>query len=307
MNLIKVSTQDELDAALALPAPHEIWICGTGRFVLRQSAQHFVRATESSHVVAWGSSHVEAWGSSHVVAWGSSHVEAWGSSHVEARESSHVVAWGSSHVEARGSSHVEARESSHVVARESSHVEARGSSHVVARGAAFVRARDRSKTEVATGSTVVVMRHATTAIVENGSVVIDVPPVTTAQAWCDYYGVEVKDGVAIVYKAVRDSYCSSHGLLYAPGSAPTAPDWDGGKEECGGGLHFSPRPVAAKGFDPDATKFLACPVALVDMRAPAANDAYPSKIKARGCCGPVREVTLWGEPVEPSAEEAVSR
>jgi hypothetical protein len=311
-DVIKVHTQAELDAALALTGEREIWICGAGRFVLRGTAQHYVRATESSHVEARGSSHVEARGSSHVEAWESSHVEAWESSHVEAWGSSHVEAWESSHVEARGSSHVVARGSSHVEAWESSHVEARGSSHVeawgsshvvaresshvVARGAAFVRQRDRAAVKVAPNCSVVVMRHAAVQPVDGGTV-IDVAPITTVEGWCDYHGIEVAAGVAVLYKAVDRDYRSGHGFLYAPGSIPVASDWDGGKRECGGGLHFSPRPVAAKAFHPSATKFLACPIRLTDIRPPRADDAHPEKVKARGCCGPVSEVTLWGEPV----------
>lgn len=167
MEIVKVTTQQELDSALASPAPREVWICGTGRFVLRESAQH----------------------------------------------------------------HVSARESAHVVARES------------------------------------------------------------------YHGVDVADGIATVFKAVRHDYRSAHGLAYVPGTTPIAPDWDGGKEECGGGLHFSPSAAGAKGFDDEATRFLSCQVRLSDMRAPKADDSYPSKIKASGCCAPVSEVTLWGAPV----------
>jgi hypothetical protein len=287
MTIARVSTQNELDVALATPAPHEIWICGTGDFVLRDSAQHFVRATDTSHVVARESSHVEARGSSHVVARGSSHVVAWGSSHVVARESSHVEAWESSHVVAWESSHVEARESSHVEAWESS--------HVVAWGAVLVRARDRANVKAAS-TLIVIMNHATTTSIEGGTVV-QVPPVTTAEAWCDYYGVEVQDGIAMVYKAVNDAYRSGYDFPYTPGSIPVASDWDGGRAECGGGLHFSPTPIAAKDFNNGATRFLACPVRLTDIRAPKANDSHPSKIKASGCCGPVVEVDLWRQPM----------
>jgi len=256
---VQVKTQQELDTALA-EGKFPILI-GTGWFTVRGS----------SHVEAWESSHVEAWESSHVEAWESSHVEAWESSHVEARDSSHVVARGSSHVVARDSSHVEAWESSHVEARDSSHVEAWGSNVAV-----HVWGSPASVT---------------------GGVQIAAPNLRTAEDWCAYHGVPVKDGISVLYKAVRDDYRSAHALAYIPGTAPEAPDWDGGKLECGGGLHFAPHPLVALEFDGGATRFLACPVAISDCRPPHPDDLHPSKIKARRCCGPVVEVDRYGKPL----------
>jgi hypothetical protein len=166
----------------------------------------------------------------------------------------------------------------------------------------MVRARDRAIVKAAS-TLLVIMNHATTTSIEGGTVV-QVPPVTTVEGWCEYHGVEVIDGIATVYKAVRDDYKSTNGLHYTPGSLPVASDWDGGRAECGGGLHFSPSPAGAKGFDLEATRFLACPVRLADMRAPNADDRYPSKVKAAGCCGPIVEVDLWGTPVTREAARA---
>jgi hypothetical protein len=269
---IECSTQAQVDK---VTGEGNAAVVRNGRFI----------AKRSSHVVAWGSSHVEAWGSSHVVAWGSSHVVAWGSSHVVARGSSHVVARGSSHVEAWGSSHVEAWGSSHVEAWESSHVVARESSHVVAWGSSHVEASDY----------VSVHKHGTQPKVKGG-VLIEVPRCDTAEKWCAYYGVKVSRGIATLYKAVRDDYRSSRGMSYAPGTKPEAPDWDP-VPECGGGLHFSFHPTAAQSFDPEASRFLACPVRL-DEIVVHADGMYPNKVKAprvvgRGCV----EVDRTGKPI----------
>jgi len=183
--------------------------------------------------------------------------------------------------EIRGSSHVEAWESSHVVAWESSHVEARGSSHVEA--TRFVAIHKHSQ-----------------QVTLAGGVVIDVLKPTSPTEWCDFYGAPVTDGVAILYKAVRDDYRSGRGLLYEPGKTAEAPDWDGGKAECGRGLHFTAHPSIAQGFDDQATRFVACPVALEDMRPPSEQDSHPSKIKARRVCGPIYEVDRFGKPVVPA-------
>ena len=197
---------------------------------------------------------------------------------VEARGSSHVVAWGSSHVEAWGSSHVEAW----------------GSSHVEADGAASLRVFDRVSGKA--GRQVVIQRHSKLTKIDGG-IQIDVELPATAADWCAWHGVKVVDGVAMVYKCVNDDFRSKRGGDYTPGTIPAAPDWDGGAKECGGGYHFSPSAAATRQFA-SGPKFLACPVALTDMRAPKLDDSYANKIKAAKCCGPVVEVDIYGKPVK---------
>lgn len=48
---------------------------------------------------------------------------------------------------------------------------------------------------------------------------------------------------------------------------------------------------------PGATKFVACPVALRDIVV-RENPQYPTKVKARKCCGLVYEVTIDGERID---------
>jgi hypothetical protein len=122
----------------------------------------------------------------------------------------------------------------------------------------------------------------------SGGIVHRVMPPKTPAQWCELNGAMVIDGVATLFKAVHGDFRSSHDFPYNPETVPVAPDWDGGKKECGGGLHFCARPLIAKSFDASATRFMACPVALADM-AVAEDPEYPSKIKAKGCCGPVLE------------------
>jgi hypothetical protein len=126
---------------------------------------------------------------------------------------------------------------------------------------------------------------------------------STPDEWCDYHGVSVNDGIAMLYKAVNHDFISSWGFAYHPGTTPIAPDWDGGEQECGKGLHFSPSPAMTREFVSDPKKFVGCPVALADM-AVHPNGDFPQKVKARGCCGPVYEVDENGEPVPAPAEDA---
>jgi hypothetical protein len=307
---VEVRTQAELDQAVA---NGDFAVCvGDGHFTVRGSSSVVAResssveawgsssvvaresssveAWESSSVVAWGSSRVEArgsssveaWGSSSVVAWGSSSVEAWGSSSVEAWESSSVVAWGSSSVVARGSSRVVARESSRVEAWGSSRVEAWGSSRVEA--AAYVAVHDFGPS------------HGTPTNI-NGGVIITLPKLDTAETWLEFHGVKTEDGIAVLYKAVRDDWRSYHRMSYEPGSTPEAPDWDP-VPECGGGLHFASHPSAAKSFDPDATRFVACPVRVDQIVVHWPAD-YGDKVKAPRVVAPgCWEVDKHGARIE---------
>src|SRR3990167_1371056 len=122
-------------------------------------------------------------------------------------------------------------------------------------------------------------------------------PRQSVEDWCDYYGVTITKGVVVLYKAVRSDFSASRGgVSYQPGTTPAAPDWDGGKEECGGGLHFSPSPGMALEFFGEAKRFVACPIKLSEIVVHWNGD-YPQKVKAAGCCGPVYEVTRHGDRI----------
>ena len=234
-----------------------------------------------------GSFEVETTGDPHIV------VSAGVELRVVARESSQprVVAWESSQPR------VVAWESSQprVVAWESSQprVEARESSQprVVARGYAQLSVIGRVIAECAAKVSVLIQGDAEVQGGQQTRIEINTPT-----DWCDYYGIEVKDSVATLYKAVGDDFRSPHGIAYTPGTQPEALDWDGGSKECGGGLHFSPVPTMARSFNPDAKRFVACPVALSDI-AVHPDGMYPEKCKAARVCAPCFEVDEDGEPI----------
>jgi hypothetical protein len=220
-----------------------------------------LRDSGSSHVVAWGSSHVVAWGSSYVVAWGSSHVVAWGSSHVVARDSSHVVAW----------------DSSHVVAWDSSHVVA--------------------------GRWTAVHLHSQ-RVTLSGGVIIDMTAIdrTDPQTWCDLNGVVVADGRAVLYKATDDSLTAGHEyrpVTYTVGAEVACDDWRD-DHDCGGGLHLSPSPAAAKDYRWDAKRYLAVEVTVADLR-PIPGGTAKCKVP-RGRV--LHEVDLYGRTVTVEAVPA---
>ena len=121
--------------------------------------------------------------------------------------------------------------------------------------------------------------------------------IKTAEDWCDFYGVKVKSGVAILYKAVKEGYSSSRdpSFKWTPNTEPVAENFN--KEvECGAGLHFSPHPRMTREFLSNPTHYIACPVRLSDIVIHPDGD-YPHKCKAPRVCAPVYEVDEDGNKI----------
>ena len=295
----RVTSQAEFDAAIAAQDEVEVGadlvlrLTDAHRSLIRVVGQAILRliASESSNasVVTWGSSNasVVTWGSSKasVVTWGSSKAS------VVTRESSNasVVTRESSKasVETSGSSNasVETRESSNAS------VVAKGISQLMIRGAVKVVAAAAVAIAVLGGS----------PVIEGGGFVARLD-ISTPRGWCDYHGVDVHAGVAILFKVVDLEFRTPQkAFLYQPGTVPVAPDWDGGQAECGGGLHFSPTPYHALNFaghlTRDKRRFVACPVALAGL-AVHPDGQMPDKVKAKGLAGPCWEVDEHGRPVD---------
>ena len=116
--------------------------------------------------------------------------------------------------------------------------------------------------------------------------------------WADFHGVKVVDGIATVYKALRDHYGTDRPGWegkYAPGETPEASDWRD-DASCGGGLHFSPTPRQASDYLWGATRWVKVGVELATLR-PILDGGSP-KCKAPKVVVPCVEVDINGEPVE---------
>ena len=122
---------------------------------------------------------------------------------------------------------------------------------------------------------------------------------STAQDWCDYYGVRTENGTAIVYKATKAEYRSYHGGDYTPGTMPEDTAWNGKKGECerGCGLNFSPTPRHTHEFEREPKHYLECRVSLDEMVVHF-NGQYPQKCTARRVAAPLVEVDVDGNPIE---------
>ena len=258
MTIIEIKTQAQLDKAISADAT-DVRFVKKGEFNI--TCKNWLRV----HVEAALQYEVK------LVAGGSSHVEAWESSHVEAWESSHVEAWGSSHV----------------VARESSHVVASGYVSISIFGKNIVKMTAKCHAFIHNAAAEITGGKTTKAILK------------TPADWCEYYGVPVIKGVATVYKSVKGDYSNPYNgtVKYIPGTMPEAKDWDGGKAECGGGLHFSPCISMALEFHKgDDAKYLACQIKLSEM-AVHFDGSYPNKCKAKRVIAPLIEVDRNGNPI----------
>jgi len=218
-------------------------------------------------------------------AYGSAQVRAYGSAQVRASGSAQVRAYGSAQVRASDSAQVTAYGSAQVTASDSAQVTAYGSAQVTA-----------------SWEGVAITVHGDGPRVEGGTVIrCDAPH--DVREWCRRYGVTVTNGVVVLFKAVNDRFTTQYGVDYSPGSCPVSPDWDGGVQECGGGLHFSPVPWMALKFFCEATRFVACPIRIDDIRVPRPKDTYPEKVKAGACCGAVWECDRDGNRIERGHDE----
>jgi hypothetical protein len=243
------------------------------------SAQELAAVTAAEHCSVRALGQVRAWLSDAARGW------AWGSAAVVAADDARVTAWGAATVRATGAARVEALEHAFV--------DAAGESRVTAFGDTLVRLRGPAAATAQSGATVVQLGRSAERTSAKTA-----PPNRRGGAaeWCAYYGVVVEDGVATLYKAVEEDFRSYHGGSYAPGGLPEAPDWDGGEQECGGGLHFAPRPTFGLLHPDDRARFVACPVRVDEIFVhPRARD--PRKVKAPRVCAPVYEVREDGTPV----------
>ncbi|WP_147252571.1 hypothetical protein [Micromonospora endolithica] len=135
-----------------------------------------------------------------------------------------------------------------------------------------------------------------------GGVIIDVTQLdlTTAAAWCDHHGLTVTDGTVILYKALGDDLTAGGNYgkptVYTVGDTVTCDDWDD-RDECGGGLHFSPTsptPHMATQYRYDATRWLAVEVDAATLR-PITGGGTP-KAKAPAC-RVLHEVDAFGRRI----------
>ena len=240
MTKVYVSTQEELDEALANPKYeyewYEIVICSpkgvwleirdshgkdvyvSSEATVEVSGDASVKAVENATVSAWGRASVNAWNHATVKAFGDARVKAFDDARVKAFDDVRVKAFDTVTVEAFGNSIVTVRDNATVNALEQATIDAFdnatvnacGYATVSAWGRASVRAWDRATVDawedstVEAGIFVAVYVHSKT-VAHQGGVIIDMTLIDAndPETWCAMHLVEVdEDGQAHLYKAL---------------------------------------------------------------------------------------------------------
>lgn len=115
------------------------------------------------------------------------------------------------------------------------------------------------------------------------------------ETWLDFAGVEVRDGKAVLYKAVDDEFYAGHGYVltqYPVGATIEAPDWRD-DNQCGGGYYLCPSPSQALAHYNSAKRFVEVEVKLKHIR-PISGSVAKAKVKKLTV---IAEVTEFGKRV----------
>lgn len=221
-----------------------------------------VYAYGNSTVKAHGRSHVHACHDTKVIAFGASRAELFENARGEARDMAEIWAWHHTEVWAFDTSRVYASQNARVKAYETALVELTERAHaelygfaqaavwdrstVCARGSSLIKAFDASEVR-AHGQSRVLRMSPEAKVHASGCATIMEPP-ETAEEYCDYFGVEARDGSAILYKAVRDDLSSfwDPDTRYTVGETMVSECDPSRERECSTGLHAAPKELALR-------------------------------------------------------------
>ena len=276
MSTIEVTTQAQLDKALEALKPGDWIVCMGGDYwnplrvdgnaSVEAYGNASVRAYGNASVRAYGNAFVEADGNASVRAYGNASVEADGNARVRAYGNARVRAYGNAFVEAYGNASVRADGNASVRADGNASVEAYGNASVEADGNASVRAYGNASVEAR--KYVAIHKFPTSSGKIAGGVIIEVPDLVDGAAWCDFHGVDVADGAAILFKALDEDFSTAHarerGIFYTLGAEVEAADWRP-TPECGHGLHACARPWVALRYNRGAARYVQVRVQVADI------------------------------------------
>jgi len=238
------------------------------KYVECKTQKEFDKAIKDGDIPVVREGYWEVTDSATVRAYDSATVRAYDSATVRAYDSATVTATGSATVTATGSATVTAYGSATVTATGSATVTAYGSATVTAYDSATVTAGDR-----------VAVHKLSKAAKITGGVIIERPDLRDTQGWLEYHGIPItKSGKVVLFKAVDDNFKSGYGWDYSPGSKPVPEKWIP-ENSCGDGLHLCPTPFHALRCMNEATRFVACTVAVADIVTITEYDGSSDKCK----------------------------
>lgn len=253
-------------------------VCAGGHAQVTAQGEASVYLSENATAVASGQAIVEACDWSRVIATKRVAVTLFDHATAEAYEQAQVTAYERTKVGAYGSVVVDAYEQSSVDAHEAVLVHAYGPGQVTATDGVHT------------------WRHSAYTQITGGVVLEGIAKsLRDPVKWCRAYGVEVEDGMAVVYKALGSDLIAGKQYdkptLYQAGTRVEADDWEP-VEKCGNGLHFSPRPYFANQYNDEATRWMRVRIPVGDA-IPIDQGGAP-KIKAPWC-DVVAEVDMFGQ------------
>ena len=278
-----------------------------------------------------GNARATLWGNSSATLWGNSRAELWDDTSAELRDDASATLWGNSSATLKGNARATLKGNARATLRDDASAELWGNSSATLWGTSRAELWDDTSAELRDDASATLGGNARATLWGNSSAtlwgnsraelsrftvarlhsssakatgtghIIDVSDavLSAPDAWAEYHGVEVINGIATVYKALHDHYGTDRPGwrgAYAPGKAPEAPDWRD-DASCGGGLHFSPTPRQASEYLLGATRWVKVGVDLATLR-PILNYGTP-KCKAPKVVVPCVEVDINGELVEP--------
>ena len=317
LDVIDVDSPAELVLEVSdrlLLADGEVKFHGTirlyGESRLRAHDRFQVAAHDHSTVWAWNHVTVCAYDWATIWAYDNVTVDAEGWATIWAYDESSVHAWDDVTVYADGWATIWAYDHAHVEATGQATIWA--FDEVWAKGAASATIWAHNGVTVEAALRVVVHVVSGQAAITGGILIRhqSVKELYDPQAWCQYEGVQVVDGIATVFKAVNDQWTGPDNWtfdwgpdypsnlprpkqVFRPGTTPVAADWRP-SPTMGEGLHFSPSPALAFGRYPEATHIVAAGVEVATLcPIPAGKVCKVPKVVV--AC---REVGLDGQPIE---------
>ena len=317
MTKVYVSTQEELDEALANPkyeyewyeivicSPKGVWLTirdSLGKDVY-VSGEATVEVSGEATVKAMENATVNAWNRASVNAWNHATVKAFGDARVKAFDDVTVEAFGNSIVTVRDNASVNALERADIDAFDNATVNACGYATVSAWDRASVRAWNRATVDawedvtVEAGIFVAVYVHSKT-VTHEGGVIIDITLIDAndPETWCAMNLVEVdEDGQAHLYKALDADLNAGRNYRrltnYPIGHiVDDTVNWVD-DNRCANGLHASPTPWLAKGHYEEASRFVEVCCHVKELRPIDSSKAKAPRLRV------LREVTVDGSPV----------
>jgi hypothetical protein len=274
METIKVKTQKGLDKALGEGKEVEV---KNGFYTVKQG---FVILWENASAELRENASAELRGNASATLWGNARAELWGNARAELWGNASATLWENASATLRGNASAELRGNASAELWENARAELRGNARATLRGNARATLRGNARAEAWNYSSCILLSP--TAKAEGNILDLSKFPLTPKE-WLDRYHIPIKSTFVVLYKATNDTFETRNGIKYIPGTDVIAPDWEDINIECGNGLHFCPRPSACKQFNENPFHFVACKIAIKDIRVYQGAPNYPDKIRAQKC------------------------